>query len=146
MEKIEFKTEINASAEQVWKILLGTETYPKWTAAFAENSSVETDWQKGSKAIFGDGSGNGMVAMIEENIPNKYLSIKHIGEIKDGKENLDVDWGPVFENYTLEEQGGKTALLIDLNITAEWKDYFEKTWPKALAIVKELAEKPHLDT
>lgn len=84
MEKIEFKTEINASAEKVWDVLFGKDTYPKWTVAFAENSSVETDWQKGSKAIFGDGTGNGMLAVIEDNIPNKFMSIKHLGEVKDG--------------------------------------------------------------
>lgn len=139
MEKIEFKTEINASAEKVWDVLFGKDTYPKWTVAFAENSSVETDWQKGSKAIFGDGTGNGMLAVIEDNIPNKFMSIKHLGEVKDGKEELK-DWGEPLENYSLSEKDGKTELKIDMGITDEWKGYFEETWPKALQKVKDLAE------
>ncbi|TBO41183.1 SRPBCC family protein [Pedobacter kyonggii] len=143
MEKIEFKTTINATAEKVWDALFGVETYPKWTAVFAEGSRVETDWKKGSKALFLGDNGDGMVAVIQDNIPNRYMSIKHLGEIKDGKEDLSGDWGETFENYTLNERDGKTELLIDMNISDEWKDYFEKTWPKALDKVKEIAEKQH---
>ncbi|WP_316794790.1 SRPBCC domain-containing protein [Pedobacter agri] len=139
MEKIEFKTEINANAEKVWNTLFGKETYPKWTAAFAENSSLETTWLKGSKAIFGDGTGNGMFAIIEENIPNKFMSIKHLGEVKDGKEELK-DWGEPLENYSLSEENGITELNINMDITEDWKGYFEEAWPKALTKVKALAE------
>jgi uncharacterized protein YndB with AHSA1/START domain len=141
MEKIEFKTTINATAEKVWDALFGVETYPKWTAVFAEGSRVETDWKKGSKALFLGDSGDGMVAVIEDNIPNRYMSIKHLGEIKDGKKDLSQDWGESFENYTLEEKDGQTELIVDMDITEDWKAYFEKIWPKALEKVKELAEK-----
>ncbi|RDC56369.1 SRPBCC domain-containing protein [Pedobacter chinensis] len=148
MDTIEFKTEINATPEKVWDVLFGVDTYPKWTSVFAEGSTVETDWKKGSRAIFSDGKGDGMVARIEENIPNKYMSIKHLGEIKDGKEDLK-DWENALENYTLEEKDGKTTLKIDMGIIDDWRDYFEKTWPKALDKVKELAEdseKFHVET
>jgi uncharacterized protein YndB with AHSA1/START domain len=140
MEKIEFKTTINAKAEKVWHTLFGIETYPKWTAVFMEGSRVETDWKKGSKALFLGENGDGMVAVIQDNIPNQYMSIKHLGEIKDGKEVLQ-DWGESFENYTLNEKNGETELLIDMDIIDEWVDYFQETWPKALAKAKEIAER-----
>ncbi|MCX2493461.1 SRPBCC domain-containing protein [Pedobacter sp. PF22-3] len=140
MEKIKFKTTINASKEKVWDVLFGVDSYPKWTAVFAEGSQVETDWKKGSRAIFGDGKGNGMLAVIHENIPYQYLSIKHIGEIKDGEETLH-NWGESFENYTLNEKEGQTELLIDMDIIKEWTEYFKETWPKALVKVKEIAER-----
>ncbi|KQM72570.1 ATPase [Pedobacter sp. Leaf216] len=147
MEKIEFKITINATAKKVWEVLFGAITYPKWTAVFAEGSQVKTDWQKGSTALFHDSKGDGMVAIIEENIPDKYMSIKQIGEIMDGKQKLH-DWGESLENYTLNEKDGKTELIIDMGINKEWLEYFEKTWPKALDKVKELAEKPddHIET
>ncbi|WP_293788972.1 SRPBCC domain-containing protein [uncultured Pedobacter sp.] len=140
MEKIQFKTTINAPRAKVWDVLFGLKTYPEWTAVFAEGSQVETDWKKGSRAIFGDGKGNGMVAMIHENIPYQHLSIKHVGEIKNGKEKLH-NWGESFENYTLNEKNGETELLIDMDMVKEWVEYFTETWPKALAKVKEIAER-----
>ena len=35
----------------------------------------------------------------------------------------------------------KTELVVDMDITEQYKDYFIKTWPRALDKVKELAEK-----
>jgi len=140
MENLEFIKTIKATPEKVWNTLFGKNTYEKWTSAFAENSTVETDWKKGSKAIFGDGTGNGMIAKIKENLPNQFMSIEHLGEIKDGKEHFDNDWGGTLENYTLEEKNGETVLKIDIGVSAEWKDYFNETWPKALNKVAELAE------
>ena len=149
MEKITFKTEIAAPAETVWNALFGVENYPKWTQVFSEGSSVETDWKKGSKAFFTDGTGNGMVSRIEESIPNQFLSIKHLGELKDGKEDLDKDYGDALENYTLKETGGKTELTVDMQVKAEWKQFLDDTWPTALEKLKELAEssdKAHVET
>ena len=144
MKKQEFKIAIDAPPEKVWNVLIGTDTYPKWTAPFAESSTVETDWQKGSRTLFLDGKGNGMVSEIEENIPNEYLSIRHLGSIKDGVEDFDSEetkqWSGSFENYTLKSVDGKTELLIDLDVTDGIEEYMSDTWPKALQKVKELAE------
>ncbi|WP_316832892.1 SRPBCC domain-containing protein [Pedobacter aquatilis] len=140
MENLTFKKNIKAPAQKVWAILLGKDTYPEWTAVFAENSAADTDWQKGSKAIFHDGTGNGMVSRIEENIPHQFLSIKHLGEIKNGKEDLNKNWGDAFENYTLEEHDNVTTLSINLSIIKDWVEFMDKTWPQALDKVAALAE------
>lgn len=64
--------------------------------------------------------------------------------IKDGVEDLESEdvkkWAGAKENYTLAESGGTTSLKVDMDSDSEWKDYFLKTWPKALAKVKELSE------
>lgn len=148
MEKQTFNIHIDASPEKVWDILLGKETYPQWTSVFAEGSTVETDWQEGSRTVFHDGTGDGMVAVIARNIPNQFLSIKHIGMIKNGVEDLESEevkkWAGAFENYTLKPSNGGTDLLIEMDIEDSYKDYFMEAWPKALEKVKELAEKqPH---
>ncbi|WP_316840211.1 SRPBCC domain-containing protein [Pedobacter gandavensis] len=145
MKTMEFKTMINASPEKVWEVLLGEETYPIWTAGFAEGSNVKTDWKKGSKAIFLDGTGNGMVSEIAENIPYKFLSIRHLGNVINGTEDRVSEevkgWAGALENYTLTEVDGQTEWKISADITDDFEGYMLKTWPLALQKVKELAEK-----
>ena len=57
-------------------------------------------------------------------------------------EGKDVEkWAGALENYTLRDVSGKTELTVDMDVTDEYKDYFQNTWPKALEKVKVLAEK-----
>ena len=144
MKKLEYRITINATPEKIWNIILGEETYPKWTAPFAEGSMAETDWKKGSKAIFSDGKGSGMVAEIEEHIPNQFLSIKHLGEVVNGVEDTTSErvkeWSGAHENYTLTPVDGKTEWLVELDTAQKWEDYMNKTWPIAQQKVKEMAE------
>lgn len=144
MERIYFKIEIDAPKEKVWDILLGETTYPLWTAPFAEGSSVVTDWQVGSKALFLNAEGDGMVSKIAEHIPNEYISIHHLGMYMNGIEDYDSEevkkWNDAYENYKLSIKDGKSLLSVELDTTEEHKSYFEETWPKALEKVKELTE------
>jgi len=144
MERKKFKIAIDAPREKVWNILWSKSTYPEWTAPFSEGSRAETDWKKGSKVLFLDGKGEGMVATIADNKPNEFMSIKHIGQVKNGVEDTNSpeikEWAGAMENYTLKEAKGKTELVVDMDIADEYMDYFQKTWPQALARVKELAE------
>lgn len=145
MEKQKFKIAINAPREKVWNTLWGKSSYPAWTAAFSEGSHVETDWKKGSKALFLDGKNEGMVATIADNKPNEFMSIKHLGMVRNGVEDYESEeikqWSGALENYTLKTVNGKTELTIDMDVTDDHKDYFKKTWPVALEKLKEMAEK-----
>lgn len=145
MKKMEFSITINALPEKVWEVIIGKDTYDLWTAAFAAGSMVKTDWKKGSKALFLDGKGNGMVSEIVESIPGKFLSIHHLGEVKDGVEDPTTyngeEWGDALENYTLEVMNGNQTLWrVNMDMNDEYVDYMNKTWPLALQKVKELAE------
>jgi hypothetical protein len=145
METKEFKVTINAPKEKVWNTLWNNTTYAEWTSVFAEGSRAESDWKKGSKVLFLDGKGSGMVSVIAEKIPNEFMSFKHLGEVKDGVEDTSSEkvsqWAGAFENYTLKTINGKTELKVDLDISDDFADYFLKTFPKALDKVKEIAEK-----
>ena len=144
MERKSFSISVNASREKIWDILWSDSSYRQWTSVFAEGSRAETDWKKGSKVLFHDGKGDGMVSTIIENIPNEFMSIKHLGEVKKGIEDTTSEkvkqWAGAMENYTLTEVNGKTELNVDMDIAEEYKDYFLTTWPKALEKIKELAE------
>jgi len=144
MERIYFKIEIEASKEKVWDILLGENTYPKWTAPFAEGSSAVTDWQVGSKALFVNAEGDGMISKIVEHVPNEYISIHHLGMYINGVEDYESEevkkWNGAQENYKISVKDGKSLLSVELDTVEEHKSYFEETWPIALEKVKELAE------
>lgn len=81
----------NAPKEKVWNVLWNDTTYKKWTSVFSEGSHAETDWNEGSKVLFLDGKGQGMVSMIASKKPNVFMSFKHLGTIKDGVEDMDSD-------------------------------------------------------
>lgn len=143
MEK--YQIAIDTSREKVWDVLWDEATYPVWTAPFSESSQVQTDqWEEGSKVLFVDGnSGEGMVSRIARNIPNEFMSFKHIGILKNGVEDTESkqakEWSGE-ENYSLKTISGKTELTVEMDIDEKHKGMFEDLWPKALQKVKELAE------
>jgi hypothetical protein len=85
-----------------------------------------------------------MLSLVEANKPNEYMAFKHLGMVKDGMEDTESEevkkWSGAMETYKLEENNGSTSLKVELDITPEHKEYFDKTWPKALDKVKTLSE------
>src|SRR5215217_2459150 len=110
MEKIKFSTSINAPKEKVWDTLWDDSNYRKWTSVFSESSHAVTDWKEGSKILFLDGKGEGMVSKVETNRPHEFMSFKHLGIVKKGIEDTSSDEAKSFsgamENYTLKEVDG----------------------------------------
>jgi len=143
MQKISFSITIRAPKEKVWRTLLDDATYRQWTSVFAEGSYAVTDWKEGSKALFLAPNGDGMFSRIVAHRPNEFLSIMHLGTLKNGeedKESGEASWAGALENYTLGEAGGISTLTIDMDATDEHKKYFEETWPKALQKLKDITE------
>ena len=146
MEKLNFSVSINAPKEKVWKVLWDDSSYREWTRVFSEGSYAETDnWKEGSKVRFLSANAtDGMVSEVAANRPYEYMSFRHLGIVKDGKDDMDSDevkaWAGSTENYTLEENNGATNLKVDMDASNEFKEYFDKTWPRALDKVKTLSE------
>lgn len=140
MNKLKFPVSINASKEKVWKELWDDASYRKWTAAFMEGSHAKSDWNQGSRIEFLGPGGDGMFGVIETLVPNEKMVFKHQGEIKNGVDEKK-DWGEVRESYKLEESNGVTELNVELDsMGGEFEGYFKETFPKALAILKRIAE------
>lgn len=148
MEKLNFDITIQASADKVFRTMLDEKSYKTWTAVFNPTSHFKGSWAKGSKIVFlgtdNNGKVGGMVSRIRENIPNQYISIEHYGIIKDGKEitaGPEVEaWAGSLENYTFSEVKGETVVVVHIDSNAEFKSYFEETWPNALKKLKEICE------
>lgn len=150
--KTQFTKEIKAPAEKVYRTMLGLdkiETYEKWTAEFNPTSTYEGNWNKGSKMLFvgvdKDGKRGGMISEIAENIPNKFVSIRHYGMLEGDKEITEGEavekWAGGFENYTFKENNDVTMIIVEIDVIEEYQDYFDTTWPKSLDVLKEICEK-----
>jgi hypothetical protein len=116
---------------------------------FNETSHYRGSWDKGSKILFvgsdKDGNVGGMVSKIRENIPNKFISIEHLGLLQGDKEITSgpeaEGWAGALENYTFKSSNGKTIVETDMDSNEDFKDYFTNTWPKALSKLKEICER-----
>lgn len=148
METIQFTTLINSNKQHVWKVMLEDKTYRKWTTAFHEGSFYKGSWDKGSEIHFlgPDEEGNlaGMYSKIKENRLYDFISIEHLGMIRNGVVDTTSDevkkWTPAFENYTFTEKGNQTELKVEIQVNTNYKAMFEEMWPKALKILKDLSE------
>ena len=145
MTRLTFSTTIQAPKDLVWRTLLEDETYREWTSAFQEGSYAVTDWKPGSKALFLAPDGSGMVSRVAEHRPNEFLSLEHLGVVKEGIEDTESEevrkWAGARENYTLTENRGVVSLRIDMDTAEEHQKIFEEAWPKALATLKDLSER-----
>lgn len=152
MQKLQFKININSSAQVVYETMLGLKnknTYEYWTAAFNPTSSYDGSWEKGKKILFvgtdENGKRGGMVSEIEEHIPAKFVSIKHYGfldgdtEITTGE--LVEKWAGGHENYSFEENNNTTTITVEMDAVEEYIEYFNSHYPKALEKLKEITEK-----
>lgn len=151
MKRLQFSTAINAPAISVYRAMLGLDdisTYQQWTAVFNPTSTYKGSWDKGSKICFvgtgEDGSIGGMVSEIVENIPGRFVSIRHNGVINNGKEitsGPEVEqWAGGLEDYTFAEKAGVTTVTIALDTSPEFESYFSEASPKSLALLKALVE------
>ena len=148
MDRIHLSTFINAPKEKVWDTMIADATYRQWTAAFNEGSYYKGSWEEGSKILFlgpgADGEG-GMVSRIKENRKYEFISVEHLGIVKNGVEDTESEeakkWAPALENYTFIEKDGGTELTIDMDVVQEMKAEFETMWQNGLKILKDICEK-----
>lgn len=148
METIHYSILIDAPKEKVWNTMLDDKTYREWTRPFHEGSYYEGSWEKGSEIRFlgpaKEGELQGMYSRIKENIPYQFISIEHLGAIKNGIVDTTSEevkkWTPSFENYTLTEKDNQTEVKVDMQLDAQYKDMFDEMWPNALKALKQLSE------
>jgi uncharacterized protein YndB with AHSA1/START domain len=146
--RMHFERVIDAPATKVYHIMLEDRSYREWTKVFNPTSHFKGTWGKGTKIHFigtgENGESGGMVSLVEENITGQFVSLRHLGILKNGIEFYNCaeveSWAGLHENYTFSEVDGKTLLSIDTDAITGFESYFNETWPKALDILKALSE------
>ncbi|KQR91510.1 ATPase [Chryseobacterium sp. Leaf180] len=139
MELLIFEIKIEAEPEKVWTVLWSDLSYRQWTSAHTNGSFYEGTLEQNSTVRFLDKDNNGMYSTVLKNDPNKEMIFLHLGEIVNGGE-VQMEWENATETYRLEETDDSTILRCEVNTSEEFKDFFEKNYPKALQIVKSLSE------
>ena len=144
--RLKFSIDINAVNERIWNALWDDKNYRIWGAVFFEGSYVKADsWEEGSRVFFLGPDHSGIFSTILKHIPNQIIKYKHIGKVVNGKEQeIDEDtkkWSGATEIYSIIEEGGHNVLTIDLDVQAEHIEFMSKRLPKALQVIKQLAEK-----
>ncbi len=151
MKKLQFKKDINTTAQKVYETMLGLKnksTYELWTAVFNPTSTYEGSWDKGSKIYFvgvdENGKKGGMVSEIKENQQAKFVSIKHYGFLDGEKEITSGEqvekWAGGYENYSFNENNGITSVTVDIDAIEEYLNFFNDNYPIALEKLKEISE------
>jgi uncharacterized protein YndB with AHSA1/START domain len=152
MPKLHQSITINANKQKVWYTITNKQKYELWTTVFNPGSTFEGQWEQGQKMKFlgPDEKGNvnsGLVSQIWELKIFEYISIKHLGLVKDGVEDFDSEeakkWTPAFENYTLVEKDTETTeFVVDMDVVEDYFGEMEKMWQKGIVELKKIAEKP----
>lgn len=138
--QLNYTTGINATREIVWEALWQDENYRNWASAFSPGSHARSDWQTGSRILFLGPTGEGMYAVIAKNEKPVLMEFRHQGEWKDGQPQPPGAWTGAREIYRLEETEGGTTLHVLTEVVEEYRDMLDGMWPRALAILKSLAE------
>lgn len=144
IQKLVFSFEINTSAESIWQKMWGKETYTKWTTPFCEGTYFTGEIALGSRIHFIAPSFEGMYSDVFYLIPNKIIIFKHIGNLKDLKEQpIDEEaekWTGSFEIYKLNEIDGVTTVTAEIDCISEYIEYMNSKFPLALQELKKISE------
>ena len=137
-------TEIKATKEKVWQMLLQEKSYRKWTSFFMEGSYYEGEMKYDGKIKFLSPSGSGISSKIVVFIPGYQVSFEHLEAIVKDKEDFDSSefegWKGARETYTLEEKDGIVNLEIYVELIKNQVEEMGYAWDKALEELKKLCE------
>jgi hypothetical protein len=146
MINLKYLIGINAKKEHVWKTMLDKETYQQWAKAFSAGSTFSGEWKQGETMLFFDPDLGGTKAVLKIFNPYNEILVNHVSMVdKDKNENNEHEmakkWIGSTERYIFTEAGNSTKLEVEMNTDEVFAEMFNKSWPKALEIIKSLCKK-----
>lgn len=147
MKDLQFGIDVAAPVARVWDCMFDPIAYRDWTRAFCEGSYFEGSWEAGRRVRLLDPAGHGMEAVVDVHRRHEELSLRLVGEIRDGRPVADspLQAEPARERYVFSPlPGGGTQLVVHLQSWSDgFTDFLQATWPLALQRLKALAESTH---
>lgn len=147
MKALRYSIDIGAPKARVWDCMFDPIAYRDWTSAFTAGSYFEGVWEAGRRLRFLDPRGFGMEAVVDEALTHDLMSLRLVGEIRDGRPVADspLARAPARERYEFASTPtGGTRLVIQLQSWDDgFTDFLDSSWPKALERLKTLAESTH---
>jgi hypothetical protein len=135
---------IGASKEKVWQVLFDEKYLAIWYAEFSLGARVEGTWRVGSKILFTDISGGGLVGKVVVNRPCIQLSVEYLGLMVTGEEDYESEEAKAvrggYERYSLKDQEGTVLLSVEADMPQESYDSMALAWERALLTIRNLAE------
>lgn len=135
---------IGASKEKVWEVLFDERYLPIWYAEFSLGARAQGTWRVGSKVLFTDISGGGLVGKVVVNRPCKVFSVEYLGLVVTGEEDYESDEARAMQGghelYRLEEQEGTVLLSVETDMPEASYDSMTLAWERALQKIRYLAE------
>ncbi len=142
MKEMQFSVAIKANKVVVWDTLWRDETFRQWASVIDPETYMVGKLKQGSEVQFisADG-GYGVTSMVETLIDNEYLVLRHSTDTQDeGSRGREKEWTGGTEVYSLTEKDGVTTVSVTFDVPINMTAYFTLNYPKALGVVKELAE------
>lgn len=137
---ISFSIFIDSDREKIWEVLWDPKTYQEWAGVFCQGSHYIGELKQGNAIKFLGEDGSGLSSYIEKIIDREQMVFLHQKEIQKGKET-DSAWQGAREIYYLKkETDNSTELQVIMDVTQDMESYFNEVFPKALILIKELAE------
>ncbi len=137
--------DIDAPRDTVWQVLTDNAFTNKWYQEFSEGTHVVTDWTVGSKAVFKDKTGDGIIGKILTNKPGEELSLEYTGMLQNNVEDYESEQARQVmgfrEVYKLSEIERGTHLDVSSDMGEDHYDTMSSAWEKAMKVIKSLAEK-----
>jgi len=142
MKEIQFSIGINASKEKVWSTLWEDSSFRIWADAIDEGTYMIGELKEGNEIQFiSSVNGYGVTSLVEKLDLYEYVLLRHKADTQEsGQRERDREWTGGKESYSLFEENGMTTLMVKFDIPQEHEELFNITFPKALELVKSLAE------
>jgi uncharacterized protein YndB with AHSA1/START domain len=138
---------IDASAEQVWRVLTSPELTSQWAVEFGASGPIESTWRLGSPVLWRNAQGEvyvfGRVTALE---PGKLLAFTVCSTQAEMRPTSGRDEDEIAQTYTLSSRGARTVLTAthgDFAQLAGGEQIFPRVvelWDRLLPKIQELAE------